>query len=241
MISPIKFYYSATQKDKLRTSTYSYFETKYFKKPFEETGFLESSERFLAKKLNFFLPGRIYTWHYDPEGVDTLDYYDRRPIVLVHSQYVAAGTNNMIVQGLNLNLFPELARVQTLQVFFETFEQDIKNAEAAISKNQIGTLNRVWQYLINWYFIVNLFNVKGKIGYQWAYRNYIIKNIKTPVLLELEDWNMIPFFVPKEFQGKGPADIWGEYVKSKTELNKKVINQQKSKTEQRKYIKPGGS
>jgi hypothetical protein len=241
MISPIKYYYDASQKDKLRKSTYSYFETKYFKRPFEETGFLETSERFLAKKLNFFLPGRIYTWQYEPAGVDVLDYYDHRPIVLVHSQYVASGTKNMIVQGLNLNLFPELARVQTLQIFYETFEQDIKNAETAIDKNQLGTLNRVWQYLVNWYFIVNLFNVKGKIGYQWAYRNYIINNIKNPVLIELEDWNMIPFFVPKEFKEKGPAEVWGEYIKYKNELNKKVIDPKKSKMKQRKYIKPGGS
>ena len=52
---------------------------------------------------------------------------------------------------------------------------------------------------------------------------------------------MIPFFVPKEFKEKGPAEVWGEYIKYKNELNKKVIDPKKSKMEQRKYIKPGGS
>lgn len=243
MKSPLTYYYSKrTEYNKFRKETYPYFENKYFKKPFQESGGLfETTERFLAKKLNFFLPGRIYTWQYDPIGKDVLDYYDLRPIVLVHSQFVAKGTGNMIVQGLNLNFFPEITRVQVLQLFYEAFEMDLNNAEQLIEKNQIGTMNRVWQYLINWYFVTNLFNKKGQIGYQWAYRNYIIDRMKTPVIVELNDWQLLPFFIPIEFNGKTPKEIWEEYFSQKNELSKKITTTKKSKLNEKKYTKPGGS
>jgi len=238
MESPLAVYKSTKDKDKLRKSVFSYFNNKYFMRPFQEYDFLEDDERFLVKKLKFFIPGRIYTWKYDPLYKDYLDFYDKRPMVLVHSQYVSKA-GNQIVQGLNLNFLPELARVQTLELFYRIYKNDIKNAETAIDKNMVGILKSAWKYLTDWYFTVKIFNTQGRIGYQWAYRNYIIPRITQPVVIELEDWDKIPYFAPKEFQNKQPAQIWSEYSKYKNELAKYLPDQKKSKVDQKKYKKPG--
>jgi len=240
MRSPFQEYNDQKDKDKLRKEAFSFFELKYFKQPFTiQDDLFDTNERILAKKLKFFIPGRIYTWQYDPVGKDFLDFYDKRPIVLVHSQFVAKN-GNIIVQGLNLNFLPEYARVQTMEIFSKVFKDDLKEAQKLIDKEEIGLMKKAWQILTDWYFTIKLYNQQGKIGYQWAYRNYIISRIKEPVLIELEDWPMIPYFIPKEFQGKQPQQVWQDYIKVKDILNKKVVNDAVSKANQKKYTKPGG-
>jgi len=239
MIPPLEAYRSADRKDQLRKDAFQFFNEKYFKNPYVDNGFLDTFERGDVKKLRFFLPGRIYTWKYDPLYKDYLDYYDARPMVLVHSQYIAETTGNMIVQGLNLNLLPELQRVQTMQIFYDIYKDEIKGAEQKINEGMIGQLKNAWKFLTDWYFTVKIFNQQGKIGYQWAYRNYIISRITQPVIIEMDDWQMIPYFIPKEFQGKPPAAIWKEYIQVKGLLNKKVPDKTKSANQKKKYLPPG--
>lgn len=240
MRSPINEYRNATNKAELRKNAYEFFNEKYFKHPYEDLdGLFDTTERILAKKLNFFLPGRIYTWQYDPIGKDYLSYYDKRPMVLVHSQYVSK-SGNMIVQGLNLNLLPEEQRAQVMEIFNTIFASDVKEAQKSIDKDEIGIMKKAWQFLTDWYYTIKIFNEQGKIGYQWAYRNYIIPRMTSPVLIEMEDWAMIPYFIPKEFMGKLPAQIWSDYTKYKAQLMKYQPDANKSKLNQKRYTKPGG-
>lgn len=241
MRSPFTEYYNMPNKAALRKECYTFFNEKYFKKPFEnQDDLFDTTERILAKKLNFFLPGRIYTWQYDPIGKDWLDFYDIRPIVLVHSQFTAKN-GNKIVCGVNLNFLPEFQRIQTMEIFYKIFKSDLEAAEKAIDKNQIGIVKRAWQFLTDWLFTLKIFNTQGKIGYQWAYRNYIISRTKQPVLIEMEDWPMIPYFVPKEFKGMSPGQVWSEYVKVKDKINKRPLpNTKESQLNQKRFTKPGG-
>ena len=125
------------------------------------------------------------------------------------------------------------------ETFYRIFKDDVNAAYESVNEGKIGLLKQAWKYLTDWYFLINVFNKQGKIGYQWAYRNYIIQRIKDPVIIEMEDWEMVPYFIPKEFQGKAPAQIWGEYLKYKNELNKMKVDQEASKKNQKKYKKPG--
>ncbi len=238
MISPIEAYKNQSNKDQLRKESFTFFNDKYFKRPWEEYDFLETEERMQVKKLQFFIPGRIYTFQYDPLLKSVLDFYDTRPMVLVHSTFVAKTTGNIILQGLNLNFLPEKQRVQTMELFYRTYKQDLEEAERAINKDSIGLLKQAWNYLTDWYFTLKIFNTVGKIGYQWAYRNYIIGRMKEPVIIELEDWEMIPYFVPKEFKGKSVGDVWGEYLAERVELSKVAGDEKKSKINKKKYKKP---
>jgi hypothetical protein len=239
MISPLEAYRKEKRKDQLRKEVFLEFNEKYFRRPFEDTGFLDTIERMDVRKLRYFIPGRIYTWQYDPLYKDFLDFYDMRPIVLVHSQFVSKA-GNMIVQGLNLNFLPEFARVQTLELFYRTYERDLIQAEDSINKEQIGLLKNAWNFLTDWYFTIKIFNEQAKIGYQWAYRNYLVPRIVQPVIIELEDWNMIPYFNPIEFKGMPPALVWSEYLKNRDTLIKKKPDKEKSQKNQKKYLRPGG-
>jgi hypothetical protein len=238
MISPLTAYKQETQKDKLRRTTFEYFNQKYFINPFVDEGFLETFERNQVRGLRFFIPGRVYTWSYDPITKDRLAFYDRQPMVLVHSQFISA-EGNMIVQGLNLNFIPELQRVQTLEIFYNIYRKDLINAEKQIDNDEIGVLQNAWNFLTNWFFTIKMFNQQGKIGYQWAYRNYLVNRITRPVIIELEDSNLIPYFVPKEFEGKSPGEIWSEYLNVKGILNKKVPNKNRTDREKKRYLRPG--
>jgi hypothetical protein len=239
MRSPLQTYKNERDKATLRKDTFEFFQQKYVSSPFQEYGFLETEERFAVQKLKFFIPGRIYMWSYDPLYKDYLDYYDKQPMVLVHSQFVSKA-GNMIVQGLNLNFIPEEQRAQTLELFWRIFKKDIEAAEESAAKDQPGLLREAWKFLTDWYFTVKIFNEQGRIGYQWAYRNYIIPRIKQPVIIELEDWERIPYFIPKEFEGKPPAKIWSEYLMYKDQLSKKAVDQKRAKDNQKKYRPPGG-
>jgi len=238
MNSPFTTYNNQKNKDQLRKDAYNFFEEKYFKKPFEPYDFLETEERMLVNKLKFFIPGRIYTFKYDPIYKDFLAYYDMRPMVLVHSQYVSK-SGNLIMQGLNLNFLPEFQRAQTMEIFNKTFKSDIAAATQAVDKDNVGILASAWKILTDWMSTIKIFNVAGKIGYQFAFRNYIIKQITEPVIIELEDWPMIPYFIPKEFEGASPAAVYSDYLKIKDELSKKQPNEEKLKRTRRKYNPPG--
>lgn len=162
MKSPLQLYQDAKNKAELRKDCFTFFNQKYFKKPFEEYDLFETDERMAVRKLKFFIPGRIYTWQYDPLYKDVLDFYDKRPIVLVHSAYVAKSTGNLIVQGLNLNFLPEMARVQTLETFYRVYKDDVNAAYKSVDEGKIGLLKQAWKYLTDWYFTINVFNKIGR-------------------------------------------------------------------------------
>lgn len=237
MKSPLEIYKETKNKSEKRKEAFKFFNDKYFKKPWQEYDIFETEERFAVKKLKSFIPGRIYTFQYDPLYKDLLDYYDKRPMVLVHSEFVAKN-GNLIVQGLNLNFIPEFPRVQTLEYFYRTYKSDLDEAEKLANQDRPGILKSAWKFLTNWYFTLKIFNQQAKIGYQFAYRNYIVGRVKQPVIIELEDWEMIPYFVPKEFNGKSVGQVWAEYLKIRPELNKAEVNQAASLKRQKKYKKP---
>jgi len=236
----INKYKNIKDKDRIRKETFTYFEKKYFKQPFKVEGLFDSGERVLGKKLKFFIPGRIYTWKYDPLLADMLPYYDKRPIVLVHGQSTTAD-GNMIVQGLNLNYFPESEKYQLLAIFEDVFKTDLDQAKALVSKGQVGVMKTILPKIQNWDIISKIFDTGGRLNYKWGFRNYIIPRITEPVLVEFGDWDAIPFFIPKEFMGMPPAKVWTLYTKARMEALKipRKPDPEGSKKIQKRFTKPG--
>ena len=129
MISPARAYEDNIKNSpQIRKEAYPYFLQKYFKDPFNDKGFLDTTERISAKSFKEFIPGKIYTFQYDPIHKKFLDYYDKRPIILVCGQWVAESTGNTIVTGINLNFLPEIARVNTLEYYYKAVKTDIDAA-----------------------------------------------------------------------------------------------------------------
>lgn len=239
MNSPAAAYQSNLKSNpKMRQEAYLYFSDKYFNNPYQDRGFLSMTERFAAKNLKEFIPGKIYTFEYDPIHKDILDYYDTRPIILVCGQWIAESTGNLIVTGINFNFLPEIAKVNTLEYYYQSVKSDLDAAyDKTGKKGEVTFIKRALIVLQDLVQTFNIFNKAGQIGYQFAMRNYIIDSsrIKTPVLVEYDDWDYVPFIQTKDIVGKSLGEIHKEYLEQKTALSKKqpqIISGGKNK---RKY------
>lgn len=240
----LKEYQDTADKGKLRKEAFSYFNDKYFKTPFQNYWIIEQTERFIARKLRFFMPGRVYTFRYEPHGKNELDFYDRRPMVYVIGEYISKETGYNIMQGINLNFLPETIRVNFINTAFKLFGNAYEKADEMSDKERLTSMKEINKLITNWYFMSINFNRRAKIGLEFAIRNYDIAKMTQPVLIEVEDFSMIPFFTPKELMGKPPAYVYSLYVKERIEILKrseeKNKNQTKALQNQKKYKKPTG-
>jgi hypothetical protein len=240
----LDLYQDEKNKDVLRKEAFTYFQDKYVKDPFSDYWIIEQQERFKAKRLKFFIPGRVYTFSYNPHGSNILNFYDKRPMALIIGQYVSQTTGYNIVQGINLNFLPEVAKALFLDTMMSSFGKAYEEADQMSDKDQVALMQSISGIITNWYFMTTTFDKRAKIGLQFAVRNYDIARMTQPVLIEMEDFAMIPYFVPKEFVGKSPAFIYQLYLKSKNEIiNRsaaKNTNDVRAKQQQKKYKKPGG-
>jgi hypothetical protein len=238
-------YAKTKNKDQLRKDAFFYFNDKYYKTPFQEYWIFEQTERFKARKLKFFIPGRVYTFQYTPHTKDDLSYYDKRPMVYVFGEYVSESTGYNILQGINLNFLPEKAKVLFLNTALTLFQKAYAEADKMSDMDRISSMKAINLMVTNWFFMAQNFNRRAKIGLEFATRNYDIAKIQRPVLIELEDFEMIPFYVPREFAGKPPAFIYQLYLRSRDKIvknsNTKNTSNEKARQIQKKFKKPGSS
>jgi hypothetical protein len=236
MESPKREYESNIKKTAFRNDAYPFFNEKYFKDPRKPGFFLwDTNEREQVNKQKLWIPGRIYTFQYDPLYKDMLDYYDRRPIVFVHGVVKAKNGNDILV-GLNLNFLPEKVRVTVLEYFYQQFKNDYAQSGEIVGK--ITIIQRAIQFLKNWLGVQKIFDDQAKVGYQFAFRNYIISGarMKGATLVENSDWAYIPFLQTKDVVGKGLNEIYSEYKASLDgNLKKKKISEKKNKSIEKRY------
>ena len=215
MKSPKDTYNNNLRNPTIVKDTYLKFLNKYIKNNKNEY-FLQMNEgsELNNSKKPFFIPGRIYTFQYDPISKDVLSFYDKRPIIMVHDVYTNPTSKNELVLGINLNFLPEKIRVAVLQFYFEKFKTEINKSEQMHWDDKFyATSSNVVRFLKDWLLQLKIFQSKS-ISFSFAYRQYIIKRIDSATLIEDDDWGMIPFIQPKDIMGKGLAVIYDEYNKS---------------------------
>ena len=232
-------------KAELRKTTYEYFNDKYIKTPFQNYWIIEQTERFKAKQLRFFMPGRVYTYQYNPQGADILDFYDKRPMVYIIGEYVSQSTGKHIVQGVNLNFLPEKVKAKFIDTSYRIYGDEYKFADEMSDEDRLTSMMQINKLVTNWYFMSLNFDKNAKIGLSFAVRNYDIKRIMNPVLIEVEDFEMIPYFVPKEMVGLPIGGIYALYLKNRIEILQRSADKNKNSNRalqaQKKFKKPGGS
>jgi hypothetical protein len=238
-------YNAEKDKDKLRKEAISFFNDKYYKNPFGDYWIIEQTERFRAKKLRFFMPGRIYTFQYmNPHTKDLLEFYDKRPMIYVIGEYVSPSSGYNILQGINLNFLPERAKASFINTAFNVFKDAYIVADDMSDKDRFAYMKTIVNFITDWNFMTQNFDKQGKIGLSFATRNYDIAGIQQPVLIEVEDFPMVPYFVPKEFAGKPPAFVYQLYLKSRNKIlassAEKNKDAKRAKDRQKRFKKPGG-
>ena len=206
-------FYNKSDKTQLRKDAFSYFEDKYVKNPFDNYWIIEEESRFEAVKFKFFLPGSIYTFQYpNPLTKDVLSYYDARPMALIMGTFKAKTTGRTIVTGINLNFIQnEPQKVNLLDTYYKVFRGTLLAAEKDSDNGLVGQAKNLGKYLSDWIFVQKVFVNQGKIPLSFAVRNYDMTGMVNPVLIEIEDWPMIPFYTPKEIQGSNPAQVYADY------------------------------
>jgi len=238
-------YNKEPNKEELRKTAYQYFNDKYIKTPFQNYWIIEQTERFKAKSLRFFMPGRVYTYQYNPEGADALDFYDKRPMVYIIGEYVSKSSGKHIVQGINLNFLPERIKAKFIDTAYRIFGDAYKDADEMSDKDKLVSMMQINNLVTNWYFMSLNFDKNAKIGLSFATRNYEIKRILNPVLIEVEDFDMIPYFVPKEMAGLPIGGVYALYLTRRIKIlqNSAAKNTSSSRAlqAQKKFKKPGGS
>lgn len=211
MIAPKDYYKKNKDNLKLHRDSYKFFINKYHLGRNDPNGFkLNERELFKNSSKNFFIPGKIYTFQYDPLYKSQLDYYDTRPIVLCHNIYRSKVTKNDIMVGINLNLLPNKIKTGTLQIFYERFKHEIEKGEYAASKKNIYISSKLISALRDWMTTINIYR-SSNINYDFSYRQYIRSRIKLASLVEYDDWNLISFIRPEDILGKSLNEIYKEY------------------------------
>jgi hypothetical protein len=237
MISPaVAYQKNMKERPDMRKDAYKYFFEKYFKDPFVDKGFLDTIERIKGKSIRQFIPGKVYTFRYDPVYKDLLDYYDKRPIILCCGEWIAESTGNRIVTGINFNFLPEIARVNTLEYYYRSVKGDLDQAYKITSEtDHVSFIKRALIVLQDIVQSFNIFNKTGQIGYQFAMRNYIVgEHMSQNVIVEYDDWEWIPFVQTKDVVGKPLGQIYKEYLLERKALAKKQPPILKAE-EKRKY------
>lgn len=176
--------------------------------------FLETDEESSLLKLNKFVPGKIYSFVYDPLYKNKLDYFDTRPLLFCNTTFTA-GTSNNIVSGINLNFLPEQAKIRLLDSFYMLFEKELKISYLDAYENKTNlNIQKIFNFFEKWKEILQYFVNTHGIGYQYAYRNYIIDRIQTVRYVEYQHWETIPFILPEEIIGSSIAEIYSTYWKT---------------------------
>lgn len=231
MISPKDYYKTNNGKQNISNIAYQKFFEKYIKKN-QDMFFLELHE---GEKLNndakvFWVPGRCYTYEYDPLYKDALDFYDKRPIIFCLKTYHCENTGNDLVVGLNLNFLPPQIRVTVLEFYWNSFKKEIETAEKSYWEDKIFyTVSKIIEFLKDWVLQVKIFTQRNQ-NLNFAFRQYIQTRIKNPVLIEYNDWSeLLPFLNSKDIEGLGLPEIYNKYFESLDKLKNKKKEKRKKK------------
>jgi len=181
----------------------------------------DSKDKSVVKwKNGKFHPGKIYIFKYDAINKDKLSYYDRHPIIIFLG-YVKS-EENILAVGLNVSWWPPEARKWIMTKILKFHAPTIKQF---VKKRPLDAIQQM-PLLLDLYQLKAAFD---KYGLSFAYRTYIVEQIKSPVIcLSYECWTKaetldIPNLFP-ELKTNDGTNLKEIYILFK----KYVISQQKN-------------
>lgn len=205
MISPAVEYNNEIRKRGGRTLAqeyaYKYFIGKYwtggasYEKPQEST-----------RNVNNFVPGKIYTFEYDPLHADDLDFYDTQPIMLSLGQKLNED-GSVLQLGINLNFIPFNLRKKLLDLVFQKCR--------GIILDNLGDLNRDVsnsQRPLPITYAAATLMLEGT-GFEFAIRSYYRNRISKAKVVDYEDWFQVLLIDTERIIGDSIVNIYNYYNK----------------------------
>ncbi|AAX63622.1 gp2 [Aeromonas phage 31] len=128
-------------------------------------------------------PGRIYTFAYDAKHKDTLEYWDKFPLIVFLG--IGSSGSGPLLYGLNLHYIPPKAR----QSFLEELLKNYASTERLSNKTTLK---------INWS------NVRGMSGSDVMIKAYLPGHIKGSMMeIKPSDWVNVIYMPLQQFVSKG--------------------------------------
>jgi hypothetical protein len=236
MISPIASYKYYVNKYGLvgaQKHVYEFFTEKYFKAS------NNSANVAIVKKLPFFVPGRIYTYKYDPKYKDVLAWYDERPLMLSIRHFKAESTGNLIETGINLNFIPPQMRVLILQSLYNVYHPIMEANNMLDNKKRSGKQRALFTESYDYMGVLDwIFDMVSKTAYRFAIRNYIKQRVYYPKAISYSDFGKCALLLTKDTVGASLDDIFKEYWDYKIQANKrKTILSEHNKKYMKRRVK----
>lgn len=156
-------------------------------------------------KRRIMLPGTLCIFDYDtPKYADTLDFWDRNPLVLVLTPFYTKEEKIRIL-GINLHLLPPKIRQLVLYQAFLMYKSEYTA--------QLFSDKKALQVNVSWKVIKKQLD---KFGIGFACRMYIPSLQKNIIEFNVDDWDKAIWIPSRAYSKTNVNDLerrWKEYVK----------------------------
>ena len=199
-----------------RRVVYEYFRDNYFE-PIPKM-----NREDVIKEYKKLIPGRVYTYNYDPLYPDNLSFLDKRPIILCIKEDINKNTKNHVHLGINFNFVPNKVRLNLLEVLFKSFEKLIMQDANRRIKDRQGRVTPIFKPNFDYYGVLEyLWNTVAKSGFKFALRNYVFSQMDNVKMVDYDLWGLITFLESKDITGASFGQIHKLYW---TQKNKDLGN-----------------
>lgn len=221
MLSPSQQYDSLIKvagEREARETSYEYALLKYFHPDASPQAMVP------VRKYHRFIPGNIYTFEYSPVTRASLDFFDRRPVVLSLRTWMPKGTTNQIEQCLNLNLLPPKVRVQCLESIYRMYSGIVDSNYRSLSKDVYSGIKPLFPSdpEVMWKLLTAILENVRKINFHFAIRNYYFRQMKGPKIIEFSDWGAVCHLETKDLVGVSLPKVYSMYWEQWRERSNKT-------------------
>lgn len=157
-------------------------------------------EKAKAKSLDVVLsndntlkPGKIHVFNYNPKLKDTLDYYDKSPVVLSLGNLIVG--KQILEMGINLNFLPQPYKFYFLDTLLQTYSGFLGPI-----RNNTTEQSALVQPIIK-YKYQPIKTMLDRYGFSFALRTYIPSRKRNVYVVNYKNWENISLLSIEDFEG----------------------------------------
>lgn len=206
-----------------------YYRDRYVAKKKEYNSLVDLSEGSVLRNsiLRGFVPGKVYTYNYDPKHKVDLDYYDIRPLMLSLGHVKLNGGKGVMEIGINLHFLPPDAIQKIMELTWKVFQYKLEANFENLMKENYG--NQI--PLPIYQNAKKIYDLIGKTNYKFAIRCYLPNRMKDVQIVEYTDWKYIPLLETKWIIGITKAQLYEQYSQNYIDRKAKDALKEKKKAD----------
>lgn len=172
----------------------------------------------LVRNYKGLMPGKIFTYQYDPLYKDELAFYDRRPIIMCIKNYYCERTKHELTVGINFNFLPKEIRTFVLELIWKSFDKIMEDDYAERqSGGGVGRQKLLFNDQFDFYGLLGyLLSTVGRTEWKFAIRQYIFQRMDNVKWVDYLDWGWIPMLKSRDLIGISERELIKLYWKRKT-------------------------